>query len=323
MKTLLPIFSPTQVILVDDNPQTLKGLKSTFDQNMVICKVFDNPFEAIEYINNVSDNILHPTQSGESLLSGNIETFYEDIYSPTRFQKISTVITDYDMPGMNGIELCKNINSPHIQKIILTGAASEKLAVEAFNSKIIDYFIQKSDIDLLEKLENLVMQNQEKYFASITNNLMQIVSYEDLDYLGINDTVFIEFFHALIKDKKVCEYYLLDSLGNSLFLSEDGKVSALFVFDDRLMMDQENMIPEEECNKNKELLQDIHLNKKAICYYEFKDHTEYKPSDWKNFVYPLSRLEGRQTYYWSYVPTLPYFDKDKVISFNQYKDINS
>lgn len=319
MKSLLPFFMPTKVLLIDDRYTVLNMLKGSLNQEMATYKTFDNPFAAIEYINkNAANDISKKVPQKETnLLNGHIESFYEEIHDSARFEQISAIIVDYDMPGMNGLELCEKINSPHIQKIMLTGAASEKLAIEAFNNKSIDYFVQKDDLNFLEKLDSHITQTTHKYFSSITEELMNFASYSSLDSMGITDPVFIEFFNKFIEEKKFCEYYLLDSIGTYLFLSADGEPSALFVFDDLTLMDHEDMIPIPE--KKPDILQDLYDYKKAICYHDFKDHPEYDSSEWKKYIYPLSPLEGRQMYFWAYVPTLPYLKRDKIISFEKYK----
>jgi hypothetical protein len=218
---------------------------------------------------------------------------------------------------MNGIDFCEKIDNPHIQKIILTGAASEKTAVTAFNAKSIDFFLQKNDPGVLGKLENLLVQMQEKYFQSLTSPIMNVISYDPPHGLAITDPVFIEFFQNLIKEKNIREYYLLDSIGTYLFLSEEGEASALFMFDDILLLDQEDMLPEQA--KTPQLIDDLQENRKAICHYPFKDHPEYEQSQWKSCLYPLTPLQGKSLYYYAYVPTLPYLKKDKIISFKQYK----
>lgn len=319
MRSLLPFFMPTKVLLIDDSYAILSMLENNLSQDNVTYKTFDNPFTAIEYINKSTANNLYKKvqQKEENLINGYIESFYEEIYDRTRFEQISAIIVDYDMPGINGIDLCKKINSPHIQKIMLTGAASEKLAIDAFNTQSIDYFIQKDDPNLLEKLEDLIAQNQSKYFVSLTKELTDIASFGSHNFMGITDPALIEFFHKFIKEKNICEYYLLDSIGTYLFLSADGEPSALFVFDDLTLVGQEDMIPDSE--KTQKILQDLYGYKKAICYYDFKGGVEYNNMDWKKFIYPLSSLEGRQMYYWAYAPTLPYLNKEKIISFKKYK----
>ena len=320
MSTLLPFFSPTQVLLIDDNYETLKELKGNLNSATATYGLFDNPFTAVDYINESSKKVLSKQilQSGESLLNGNIKNLENAIYDSLRFQQVSTVIIDYDMPGLNGVELCQRIDSPHIQKIILTGAASESMAIEAFNAKLIDYFIQKNDPHVIEKLEMLIAKTQRKYFSSLTNKFSNILAYDDsLENMSVTDPVFIEFFHQLMKEKQVCEYYLLDSIGTCLFLSAEGEASALFIFNDMLLANQEDVIPEKE--RTDELLEELHHYRKAMCHSHFDNHPNYKISSWKDCLFPLSTLKGRDTYYWAYASSLPYLNKEGILSFKKYK----
>lgn len=319
MKSLLPFFMPTKVFLIDDNYEILRMLKSNLNRDIATYNIFDNPFTAIQTIN---QNAIHDfskkvKQKEEYLLNGDINSFYSEIYDKARFEQVSAIIVDYDMPGINGIELCKAIHSPYIKKIMLTGAASEKLAIEAFNHKIIDYFIQKEDPEFLEKLEVLIAQTQNQYLHSITNGFTNIAYYKNLDSMGITDPIFMNFFHNLIKEKNVCEYYLLDSIGTYLFLSDEGDPSALFILDEYNIMGMEDYIPEAE--QTQEIIDNIYNFKKAICYYQFEDMSPYDETKWKDYLFSLHPLQGRQTYYWAYVPVLPYLNKDAIVSFKKYK----
>ena len=44
---------------------------------------------------------------------------------------ISTVIVDYDMPSQNGIDFCRQLSDLPIKKVMLTGRADYKLAVDS------------------------------------------------------------------------------------------------------------------------------------------------------------------------------------------------
>lgn len=60
---------------------------------------------------------------------------------------VECIISDYEMPGMNGLELLQEVRDgrPDLPFILLTGKGSEDVASEAVTAGLTDYF-QKSDI---------------------------------------------------------------------------------------------------------------------------------------------------------------------------------
>ncbi|BBO82915.1 hypothetical protein DSCO28_34810 [Desulfosarcina ovata subsp. sediminis] len=67
-------------------------------------------------------------------------------------REVSIVISDFNMPQMNGLELLKTIKTrhPHILTIMLTGQAEIQVAIQAINEAGVYKFIQKpwDDADL-------------------------------------------------------------------------------------------------------------------------------------------------------------------------------
>jgi DNA-binding response OmpR family regulator len=65
------------------------------------------------------------------------------------------VISDYNLPDGTGLELAKNARVPEevgFPLIILTGLGSEKLAVQALKSGVMDYVVKDTeDINLLPR----------------------------------------------------------------------------------------------------------------------------------------------------------------------------
>ena len=107
---------------------------------------------------------------------------------------INLVVSDYNMPMMNGLEFLQNVRSlyPHILTIMLTGQAELQIAVQAINEAGVYKFIQKPwnnddlRITLLRALESIdlaterdrlvqkiksrdaILQDLEKKFPGIT-----------------------------------------------------------------------------------------------------------------------------------------------------------
>jgi PAS domain S-box-containing protein len=88
-----------------------------------------------------------------------------ELFDKNRFD---LVFTDYEMPGMSGLELLKQIKSrhPNLPVIFYTGQGNEEVAREAFISGASDYFVKNfSEFAHKEKLVNSVKQAIEKSLA--------------------------------------------------------------------------------------------------------------------------------------------------------------
>ncbi|MBU4344173.1 MAG: response regulator [Desulfobacteraceae bacterium] len=82
---------------------------------------------------------------------------------------VATVISDYKMPGLNGLETLARIASinPEITRIILTGYATMEAAIMATNEGI-DGFLTKpfDNIELRAKIRDISMRKYLKQFVS-------------------------------------------------------------------------------------------------------------------------------------------------------------
>ncbi|WP_135805400.1 PAS domain-containing response regulator [Halorussus marinus] len=68
------------------------------------------------------------------------------------------VVSDYDMPGQNGIEFLENVRTerPNLPFILFTGKGSEAVASEAISKGVTDYLKKKSGADRYELLANRI-----------------------------------------------------------------------------------------------------------------------------------------------------------------------
>lgn len=83
--------------------------------------------------------------------------------------RISTVISDYKMPGLNGLETLSEIGAinPEITRIILTGYATMDVAIEATNEGI-DGFLTKpfDNAEFRAKIHDICLRKRLKQFVS-------------------------------------------------------------------------------------------------------------------------------------------------------------
>jgi two-component system, response regulator PhcR len=108
-----PGEAPVAVLLVDDEPQA--------------CKWFARLF---------ADEFTVLTASGVDEALALLQT---------RAREIAVVMTDYRMPGRNGVELLKAIRStyPHISRLLISAYADKAVAMDAINQGQVEQILEK------------------------------------------------------------------------------------------------------------------------------------------------------------------------------------
>lgn len=327
MNNILSCFFPSTVIAIDDNYAFLNSLEEIISSRNLSFKGFDNPIEALRFINEnskinsltLSDLIIAGEESAPDWKSVllNINKLYDEIYNIDRFSKISTVLADYSMPGLNGIELCSKIKNPSIQKILLTGVADERIAIEAFNNGYINRFIKKGSSDLIDNIVENVNKSVYQYFSTYTSDLIKYLPGKEKNYL--KDPIFANFFINTCLSKSYVEYYMLDTFGSYLFLTQDGQVSFLSV------------MPETEMDRVVEIgIDSKEISEESLLGLQSREYMLVSHnrsgllppiSSWGQYLRPARKLEGYQTYYFSFADgNILDLDFDKIKSFNRFKE---
>lgn len=77
------------------------------------------------------------------------------------------VISDYDMPGQNGIEFLKSVRkeAPDLPFVLFTGKGSEEVASEAISAGVTDYLQKESGTDQYVVLANRLRNAVQRYRA--------------------------------------------------------------------------------------------------------------------------------------------------------------
>ena len=153
-----------------------------------------------------------------------------------RFAHVSVIIVDYDMPGMNGIEFCRQLSEYPMKKIMLTGKATQAIAVEAFNGGLIDCFLLKHQEDISSTIREEVRIRQDDYFDDITSSVKFALSLQSPDPL--DDDAFRDTFHRLRLKHNIVEYYLTARPEGVLMIRDDGSWMVMLVFDQTLLDDE-------------------------------------------------------------------------------------
>ncbi|MDR3180128.1 MAG: response regulator [Holosporaceae bacterium] len=305
MMNVFSCFFPTTIVLVDDSSVFLESLKDCLDVKYVTFKSFSNPVEAVDYVNEVtSTNRLDYTdlvRDGEDSLSDwksillNINYLHREIYNPYRFSRISTIIVDYLMPGMDGIDLCSRIDDKSIQRILLTGVADEKIAIDAFNEGKINRFVKKGTFSFENEVTDSIYKSVNQYFRIHTEDISKHLSVLDRGHLS--DPIFADFFFSKCFCGDMIEYYMLDTFGSYLIMNEVGKMSMLSILTEHeLCRLIEIGIESEEISG--EVLNKLQSRKYILVSHE---RTGLLPPvlQWSKYLREAHRLDGYQTYYFA------------------------
>src|SRR5690606_26705254 len=147
-----PFYFPTQAVLVDDDPDFLDGISLMLDKSLSY-RLFQSASAALKYVNEAHKHVQFLQRCYTSYKTGPLESdslshidigkLHHEVLNGFRFQTCSTVIVDYSMPEMNGLEFLMSLKNPFIRKVLLTGQADMELAIKAFNQQLIDQFIDK------------------------------------------------------------------------------------------------------------------------------------------------------------------------------------
>lgn len=212
---------PTTIICVDDDVHFLKWLKSFFEAYNQT-KVFHDPFSALQFLKDHENTALKQVTFNINHIDQSIHALHEVIYSQNRFQDISTVIVDYYMPGMDGVDFCHELKGRAYQKIMLTGEADQALAVSAFNAGLIDQFIMKGQEDALKKIQRLSYKMQRQFFINRTFPLtMPLLKFNPDIFAYYLDATCCEALYTLLEEMSVREFYLFNEEGDYLLIDED------------------------------------------------------------------------------------------------------
>ncbi len=246
----LPFFyHPTAAIFVDDQEAFIHSTLAIVD-NLTDCRSFLDPKEALKYIKSIDVGADFVTalrqEDQERLVLISQKALAKYMGSLDRFSLETTLIIDYAMPKLNGIELCEAIEKKNFKKIMLTGEAGSDIAIKALNSHLIDRFIHKNSPKVFEELNQDLLELRAEFFEAFG----QEISVHMATLPGFLSTeAFSEFFKQLFNKLKGVEYYLINRLGDFLIFDEQGHATWLCMRDKGGQEYTHNML--EAQNKNK------------------------------------------------------------------------
>jgi CheY-like chemotaxis protein len=308
MKTLPLFYYPTRKLWIDDDSFFLEAMKQVFGKNFPMM-TFTSAEEGLNFIRHyqssqMKQDFLRSNREDENFgilkhtpVDFDITTLACLVDDKSKYDEISVVIIDYNMPEMSGTSFARNIFDTPMQKILLTGDAQEAEAISAFNANLIQCFIRKGEPNMEERLLNVFDELSFQYFQRTTYPLLAYLETEAK--LPHTDPVFIRFFEEYCEKNKIQEYYLVDKQGSMLYIDSAGKKSCLVIQSNK-GLDSWLSLYAKEKNLSEEDLLLLQKREKIPFFGVGKEAYEVNES-WSSCLYETNILEGVNKYYWAVV----------------------
>lgn len=316
---LLACYHPTTVLFVDDNTDFLKTLLLNFMQQ-IPCRSYNNPQEVLSLLDHIqTQSLLKRYSNGDDNNSGialriDIQSLHQEIYNANRFGLATILVTDQAMPGLTGLDLCKQLKHHFIKKIMLTGKMSYAEAVQAFNEGYIDKFLMKASPDLPKLLISSIEALLQKPFMALTDIVVN--SSTQLNKL-LTDPMVVNLFNTIYQSHDIVEHYLLDELGSFLLLDKQAKPYLLLLRTEAEMATLANHAAIE--NLAPSLVSALNQRGVIPCASEIGNF-DTLPADWEASLFPAKLLQGEQDYYYSFIgePVLTDLNSANLTAYQMY-----
>ena len=224
------VLLPRRVVYVDDDGRMLDILRMTMPKKMsrefigspdAALKTLSQEIQywrTLELLLGKSHHL--PAELGEAhLYAGSYFTEWR------RFHLTAVLIVDYQMPGLNGVELVSKLEGFPARRILLTGEADAAVAVQAFNSGVIQRFIPKNTPNLHKE----ITRSADDMHLSVCEQLGQLIranlSQAQVDLL--HDPAVIEGLQDKLEELDWMEYVVVARPFGLLGMSHQGPLQWL------------------------------------------------------------------------------------------------
>ncbi len=164
-----------RILIVEDSKHDMIAFRRAFKESQVLCAI-------TEYAR--AEEALDIIQTGENLFD--------------------VIITDYKLPGMSGLQLCKELlaRKTNLPLVLFTGVGSEQVAVEALKAGVYDYIIKDNTAGYLKLLpltiEGVVSKHKDKLRRIEAEKQIKVALKENRKYKENLQAVFKSIRDAII-----------------------------------------------------------------------------------------------------------------------------
>ncbi|MEX1032630.1 MAG: response regulator [Cellvibrionaceae bacterium] len=221
---------PTTTVFVDDSEEFLYSIALGVDR--LPYRSFCNPSQGLAYVNHFATAYNAPSHRQGASSSASVNKLFAQVERKlndhNRFAEPSVLVVDYSMPSINGLDLCSQITNPNVKKVLLTGVADEKIAIDALNTELIDFYISKSESSLSHRLRNIIIHLETRYFQDLFGWGRDAEVRNVLPHLF--DPDFADFFEDTMERMAIVEHYPLADPNGFCLINGYGVTNHLIVY---------------------------------------------------------------------------------------------
>ena len=297
---------PTTTVFIDDNQRFLDSLSFQLDPR-IAHKTFQSAEQAIEWVREASRhsanrNVPIEVSYDEQILSFerrvvsvDLDLIYRQVMNPKRFLTPTVLVVDYAMPEMDGVAVCAALGNLPCKKMMFTGQADDKVAIDAFNDGLIDRFLTKNDHEVLDHLEVGIHALEHAFFVDQSSTLKDLLGRQSHTFLF--EPAMAALIEQLRKQYDFVEYYLFLNPSGILFFDFHGKPTLMVIETEAGMLAhyeaaRDGGAPEGLVAGLKDM-RILPFFSDTGMYVDAIEHT------WEAYCLPAHHCQGRQDYFWA------------------------
>lgn len=308
MQHLPAYYYRTTLLTLDDDTLFSSTISALLAKDFQI-KTFQAPSQILQHLANyqrptASKHLIrdcsehdHYDTAQHTLVDLDITALHAHTSHPAKHEEISIIISDYDMPEMCGVDVFKQLAHIPAKKILLTGAADQQIAIDAFNANIIDRYIRKDSPSIAQDIKKHVEMLTAAYFMDQSKPLLNHLEAQRPSPL--TDHHFADFFRRWCQENRISQYTLIDKNGSFCVIDQAQKEHYFVLHTDAsLNAFVELNDDEDEAAHHLARITD----RSVVPFFGVGINSwDVEPHHWHKHLHTAQELQGREKYYWSVV----------------------
>ena len=242
-----------------------------------------------------------------------------EIYNAKRFEQVGVVVSDFQMPDMNGLEFCQRIRPKGIRKIIVSSKLPSQEALQAINKGTLRGFLNKKDKAVQSQLQELIDRSLLEYFCEKTGTFQEA---GDKANSALKSRTFLGEFRNICRQLRVQEHYTLDTAGTLLLVTHKRDIVCFYVRTRSQLKHLAQQAAKLGCPHSI-----VHSFERGECVVIPPNPAQQqltKDLPWARCVHPVSHTfhVGDEGYYCTWSAGVFDVNNSRITSFYQYQEQN-